>query len=322
MFGWGSFGSVAFGSVNLSDIAEHILGGVEVSGTVKIRTSCACNFVQAPPILGGVLVSGTIELAEQLVGGVLVGGRVRGSILGDPFDGMAGYWLLDGEYDGTVGEVEDLSAFALDGTGGSGDPTYCPSVDSGIACSTSQHFSGRQWIELPQDSLTNTQALSVSLWGSIDPLVYFKPRCWYSRGYSTTEGDRWTLSLGHDHLNRAYGQVQVLDAEGNPKTISVTGSGYLERGRHYLIALSWQPGQALTIYVNGDLVSTKAVSETTLVPQTTAGYVGKLNSAQLLEGSVSEVKLRGVELSVAWTHAEYQARCTSTFFEIGDEFEI
>ncbi len=252
---------------------------------------------------------------QNTTGGCSAGGSALVEVANDVWDGFAGVWPLDEEGDGSTDEFQDRSRSNLHGTGGDGsDLSLVPTRDSGVYCQFSQHFVQRQYITLPPDNIPMDQGFSVSLWGKIN--TYNVPRCFFSRGHTTTSGDEWAFSLGYTFLNQIEARVQILGLDGAAKTYSAVGSTWLSEDQWYHLAASWEPGIGLKLYLNGEQDGQKSVPESLLQPVSSESYFGRWNDGSHLTGNLQDVRLHPVVRSEAWFAAEYQSYCGS-FLTVG-----
>ena len=249
-------------------------------------------------------------------GGVVCGGSARVDVVEDVYDGLACIYPLDEFGDGTEDEYKDRSRFRLHGQGGGGQLDLVPTADIGVFCSVSQHFDGRQFITLPQDYLADRQGFTVSAWTKIDSVR--QDRSWYSRGFETTS-EFWVFRFGHTFLNQLTASVQVYQDSGSVKTYEAWGSTRLAQAAWHHVAVVFEPGVSLRLYLDGELDGETALSEKATVTATNGGFVGRWNEASMPMGNVQELRVYGSVMPQEYLLADYDNFCSAGFFEVGGE---
>ena len=278
--------------------------------------TCGCNSYTITPS-GGLVAGGSPTISDTIIsGGIIAGGSAAVDLVGDPWDGMAAVWGLDESGNGTSGEYIDHSRAALNGTGGGGDSDLCPSVTDGVFCLDAQEFSDGEYISIPRDGIAATQAFTVSMWIKITD--FHKQRRFFSRGYDDTSDHDWVCSLGHSVANHLWGQVQC-NVDGTTTEIDAWSSSLMARDRWYHIAMTWQPGSALKVFIDGVQVGSTDTTATTTVTYGNSGYIARWNRATGLGADIMDVRLHPVARDAAYLKAEHDNYCSSSFYSVGDQ---
>jgi len=319
------FGAYPFGLVPFNSTPTYSYfatsGGAVASGsvTLTIPPECACNlfvFVSS----GGAVASGSAifpNFSLSPSGGAVASGSAEIEVLGDVFDGYSAFWLLNESGTGSADEYRDLTRSEFHGQGGGGNPTWTPTLDSGVFCRGSQALDGKQYIRFPQDHILPTQAFTVTLWAKVS--TSYRYGTWFSRGFDSTP-NTWVFQFGHSYLNQLTAQVNTVSpTTGLAEPQYALAASKLEKDRWYHIAAVWNPGDSLKLYANGVLHASKSIAATSLQPLGNGSYVGRFNTGQTPTGNIQEVRLFPGVRDPAWLLAEYRSVCSSDFLTIGEE---
>lgn len=308
-------GGVVVGSS--AEIESTADASVRVSGTAEIfhqeyNTGC-CGFVTYDEeSTGGIEASGTATVTDSIIqGGVSISGTAEVDCPTHVFNGYSTVLHLLEDGDGTTDEFFN-EVGRLHGTGGAllSQPTQVNGLFD-----KAQLFDGNDFIYQLNDGLNDTEPFTVSLWAQIEGR--FLDRTFYSRGTSNTvTGEGWSITLGHDASNRLVGKVQVIGTT-DWETYTLKTTRTLPTCWTH-VALKWNPGETLKLYINGFEEATTNITETELVPSTGRNYIGRENNTRYANGNIGEVRVTPELKSDEWIYAEYKTMCEN-FVTIGSE---
>lgn len=291
--------------------------------------SCECGFQIIDEIgSGGVLCNGTATVSqspnrysETGSGGATAGGSAT-VLTSTPFDGYAGVFHLQEDGDGTFGEFADSTGHN-DGTGGT-DP-YTPTRTASTLWNYSQALDGNDYIRVAVDD--HPTDYTVSLWFKITGR--FLQRIFFARGRTdTVNGDGVSIALGHysqvdgfdtdTETNRVFARVKV-EGETNWTTHTVRGTTSVPNDCWHHLALVFDSGSSITLYLDGELEKTKAITETALVPTDNEIYFGRCDGAEFTDGELQEIRFIPRALSAAWIETEFLNLCSGDLIDEGVE---
>lgn len=245
--------------------------------------------------------------------GMSLGGSAIVSCPSHMFDSYTQVYHLDEQGDGTSGEYED----SCGGTGGQGDGglnvNWVPTQATGV-WHKANSFDGNDYITLPSDSIPNNHPITVSFWAKINGR--FLDRVFFSRG-ATATAEGWSLIIGHNPNNQILASCKVVGTSGWI-TYNLKGLSVLTANCWYHFALVWNPGNSLSIYINGNFERKVNVSETTLVPSTQGNYLGRVDNQKFCLGTMQEVRIAPVVRTEDWIETEYASLCgSSSLYSVG-----
>lgn len=254
-------------------------------------------------------------------GGVVVGGCALVDVVADPWDGMTCVLPLDEVSDGTEDEFVDRTRNHFNGQGGDipasvddvFDATTCPTLDNGVFCQPSQHFDGRQLINVEQDNITGNHDFTVSLWSRFE--LFGKTRTFYSRG-SDDGTNQYVLAFGHNFLNSPQATFRTLGDAGSAIDQVVQSAEFLTVGTWYHLAVTYSHN-TVKLYVNGELVRTLAI-DGDLINLGNGCFLAQTNGTANLQGNLQEFRLHPVARSANWLKAEYDSFCEYFVEDEGD----
>lgn len=262
---------------------------------------------------GGFTVSGSATAATDTYtpsGGITAAGSATVSVPQNVYDSYAFVYHLKEQGTGAANEYKNSQGW-LGGQGAGGtDAKKIPEQVNGIFYKANS-FAGVDYIQCPEDSMPDGGPITVSLWAQITGK--YQTRYWFSRGYTkTATGEGWSLCLGHTAANLLTASAQVV---GSTKwlTYTATGSTAIDSCWHH-VALVWQPGSSLKIYLDGSLEKSVSVAETSLVPSISGHYIGRVDSRNYAYGIVAEVKISPSARDQVWLAAEADNLCGGAGF--------
>lgn len=241
------------------------------------------------------------ELGE-FDGGVLIGGSADVCHSGTTYQDMAVWPLFE-----AASPYVDQSSLGWDGTA-----TSPPTQTAGVYCNWGQLFEGREWIELEEDNIPETNAFSVSMWVTIHS--YYEQRQWFSRG------NPFVFSFGHSVMNTLWARV-VVPQSGGEEEISVFGDTILDRDRWYHVAVVFVPGSYLRVYINGVQDGSTDIDEFQTVEKSGLNYIARANDSTGPEGKMQEVRLHLRDRDADWWDAEVDNFCSSDFYTVDETVE-
>lgn len=291
--------------------------GVKASGLAirSASTHCPCpnccgDFSEV--MTGGCKGSGTalVDVWTITPAGLLANGSALVDVPTQIADSFSGLWLLTEQGSGIANEYKDLTVYALHGQGGSGFSTHVPTLTTGAFCRNGQLCQGSHWITFPADHVSPSQSFTVSCWASISSI--YQQTTFFSRGFTDTDHN-WAFSFGVNFLNFLFAEINT-----GSQTYYVQGQTQLTRNQTYHLTCVWdrEAGQ-LSTYVNGILDNTKAAANNvTLTSPLNGSYASRLNSAQLLQGTIQDIRLSSLKRDNAWIKATYDNYCDPNFYEV------
>jgi hypothetical protein len=288
-------------------VFEEGSGGVLVGGdglegitdTPPTIEDCACGYQiydEAPS--GGATIGGTStdsqapnRYSEVGSGGVLVSPVAR-YFTNQVFDGYSGVFHLQEQGDGTANEYLD-SSFHNNGTGGV-DP-YTPTQTLSTLWNYSNAFDGNDYIRLLPDGAS--ESFTVSLWFKITGK--YMTRVFFTRGRTDTEnGEGISIALGHYFYaqgftsttgNKVFARVKLVgDEDWNSYTLN--GATHVDNECWHHLALVFDSGNSLTLYLDGEVEKTTAVTETEMVPTTHSITFGRGENAEYADAELQEIR--------------------------------
>lgn len=250
--------------------------------------ACGCReFIEVSS--GGVVAGGAVtESLSRFIasGGAVCGGSADVDVPTQVYDGLTAVYPLD----------EESSPY-LDHVGNrDGTSTSEPSLDDGVACTYSQLFTGREFIEFPFDDLGDTW--SVSLWAKVN--LPFSNRCFFSRG--------GFAALGHTVLLGPEGRL--ITDEDNYFVSGVTRY-QPEYWHHWAVSCD---GSTMKVYLDGVLQGQETVTGD--VTESGSSFAGKFAGGSFLVGNLQEVRIFPEVKSEDYFRNEYLSVCG---IEVGEE---
>lgn len=278
--------------------------------------TCSCNEINLIGSVGAVAGgSADLEVIKLVSGGVSISGEavVNSSL---PFDGLESIYLLNEDSTGDIDDYKDLTSHARHGTGGqfssgsAGNIINTPVQISGLNCSSANYFEDDDWISLPPDNLSSSQAFTISIWVRLDGR--YKERTFYTRGSDDLENS-YVISLGHTYINHVWAKLKMNDDTVHYCFSSET----LSPSKWYHIAVVFDPSTGLKTFINGVLDGTNesAVGETKQI--NSDSHIGRWNAGGYLNGSMQDLRLHPVARESAYLLAEHDNYC-GTFYEVGE----
>jgi len=255
---------------------------------------------------------------SSATGGVTCGGSAFVDVVGDVYDGVIFVLPLDEFGVGDTDEYVDRTGNGLHGTGGPGGTIdLAPEQDQGVFCTFSAHSDGRQYITLPEDGLDEAQSFTASMWFRFE--TFYKERTFFSRGFDSVDGDKLVFSFGHSFLNTLQASINVLTSQGVTMSYELRGDTTLTQNTWYHVAVSWERGVGLKVYLDGVLDGELEVTELQTVSLTNGNFLFRKNEASVPEGNLQEVRFYPEAKSAAYLKAEHDNYCVSQFYTVGAE---
>jgi len=217
-----------------------------------------------------------------------------------------GVYHLTEEADGTNGEYADSTSNNFHGTGGNGDTDSVPDLEEGIH-NNGQHLVSEDFIQLPHEDTFPTDQFTISGWIRVNTF-FAAHRVLFSRGVRNNNGTQdYSLLLGHTSDGTVWGRAQ-LDGESDWEEINAIGTTPMELGEWFHLALTWQPGDKLSVYLNGQLEAQTTTDLDVLVGSLAGNQIGAWSSrANLLDTDIDEIRYSKIARSAAWIKAEYDS---------------
>ncbi len=153
-------------------------GGLRCAGYSICRLVqgwCACTILEVSGS-GGFSIGGDTDLiVTKYICGVVLGGCAEVEVGNRALDSLVAYWPLSE----SASPYSDIIG-GLDGTSGT-----CPEPDAGVFCSTSQLFSGEDWITIPSDPLPTASPFTFA-WCRLHSRFRIRPLFVRGRWHSAT----------------------------------------------------------------------------------------------------------------------------------------
>lgn len=278
-------------------------GGFTLSGqaSTEVPIFCPCNTI-TETAAGGLQWGGTAttNVIHYSSGGFTWGGQA----ITDMPDQIAYETVFIMPLDESTGATYEDEAQDLDGT--QAISSAIPTPGNGVGCTTCQTFNGRQWITIPEDTLTASLAFTFTAFAQIDSK--YKERCFFSRG--TNAG--YSCRLGHDVLNRLH--FHYRDGTNEFDTYAET---VLQPSYWYSIAVEVRPSQDVTFYIDGQPDGTSEIT-TSPIETNNGGQLARWNTYGHLEGSLQEARLYEGTRGKAYLKAYHDMMCRNNFVTLGD----
>lgn len=263
-------------------------------------TFCPCNPINETPS-GGTSCGGSAVVtctAENANGGALCHG-VADVAVNVPWDGYQYRYALNEDASETA-EYVDSSPFGRTATAGDG-VSYIPTIGDGVFCDYCQTFAGREFIDIPADTMLNAFPVSISLWAKIER--FYTVRTFVSLGGSQGGSDQWNLHFGYTFFPQAMAQVMTADG-----VATVVGDTTLTRNTWYHLACVFNPyDSTLTLYVDGEQDGQAEVAP--LVSRSGHNWAGRLLGTRYHIGTMQELRILPLVKDAAWWLAEHDGFC-------------
>lgn len=248
-------------------------------------------------------------------GGISLAGRVVNDSVWDA-DFLQVYHLQQ-TFNGSNNEVIDSTVNENHGKASSAEDWYVSSKQSS-RIGYGQMFDRNDWLNVPCTS-DDKSSHTFSCWVKVSSPIT-QSRAIFSRGKTKNDGTGgYSFCLRQIFDGRLEGIVKVVNDNGEWKTYSLKTTSALATNTWYHVALVWEAGVSLKIYVSGNLVASKSISESQLVPSVAGNFVGKVDTSQYWFGVIDEVRLSANVRSASWIKAEVEAE--AAVLTLGTEYE-
>jgi hypothetical protein len=285
--------------------------------------ACDCGFLSSYQGSGGATAGGTapvnvIPRSYTGSGGATVGGTapVSSTLIWDGYTGV--FHLVEqgvsGEYNYKNSALSGVPGAAAGELWNDFNANGVPQQIQSTLWDECQNMNGANWIaagsSLWCDTIPATSPLTVSFW--MMPLGEFLPfRTAFTRGVTDGSGNGVSLALGYTVSQTIFVELQTVN-NGTWNTYQFQGTTELTLGCWYQVACVWEPGTGVTVYLDGNVEISQAITDTQLVP-CVQGFsnvqFGRQDQANYFEGELQEVRWIGAALSQEYIQTDQAVLC-------------
>ncbi|QDU81547.1 hypothetical protein Pla110_32890 [Polystyrenella longa] len=216
----------------------------------------------------------------------------------------ANVYHLNEDGDGTASEYVDVKG-SLNGTARS--PIFIPEQITG-KIHKGQDFSPiSTYIKTADDEIANTNDWSVSSWVKTPSFIAGKQVIWSRNKTDLGNDEGWSIEMGINGSGYPTASVQIDNGDETWSTITATSSSQLTASTWYHLALVWDSGSSIRIYVNGVEKGSTSTVKTNLADGSAGNYIGRRDTGSYFKGIIDELRVSQTAFTASWLLNEYNS---------------